>query len=145
MHGGDAAQDLGDLAQGRAGVAGAAPGRARPLLGRRAPLGQVLQVLVGPLLGAVSGIVGARVPPHGAQPIEHRPADPVIGEGGERGPLAGVEALGGLDQPLAAVADQVLEIDGPAQAALELAGDRLHQGEVLRDQRVPLRRHGRYD
>ena len=103
-----------------------------------------LQQLVGALLGAVARVVGARVPAHGAQPVEHRAADPVVGERAERHARASVEALGRLDQPLRPVADQVVELDRRAQRLLHLARDRLHQRQVLLDQAsfLPRRRHG---
>ena len=79
----------------------AAAGRAGFWRLRRAfAIGLVLQVLVGALLGAVAGVVGARVPAHRANAVVHRAADAVVRERAEGDAGAAVEAFGGLDQAL---------------------------------------------
>ena len=114
--------------------------RRRPLRALRArgpfAVGLGLQVLVGALLGAVARVVGARVPAHRAHAVVHRAPDAVVGEGRERDAGAAVVALGRLDQALAAVADQVVDLDRRAERPLHLARDRLDQREVLFDKFV---------
>jgi hypothetical protein len=56
--------------------------------------------------------------------------------------LGGIEAIGGLEQALGAVGDQVVEVDGATEGALQLGGDGLHQGQVLLDQPIAVRGHG---
>ena len=139
MHGGHAAQHLGDVLQ-HLGLVRRTFRWCRRLRGRLSR-GRFRHVLGRSFLGAKARVVAARVPAHRAHAVEDGTAHAVVRERAEGRALFGIVFVRGFDQSLGPVRDQIAGLHGLAELPAQLGSDRVHQMQVLLYKLIPRRSH----
>ena len=69
-------------------------------------------------------------PRHGAHAVDDRAAHSIVGIGAERNSARRIEATRCIEQPFAAVAEQVVELDAASDRTTDLASHDLDQLEL---------------